>query len=124
MLSEGGAAVIAEAVRRGIEGVYEAAFAAGFAAGLVAQERARSGEVDEALSVEAVRAQVERLPDDVPGRVMVFGHSSEAHAAVSAHRNRADYGHPAWHEQRAGRWVTVVDLRPRIEALDRRVPRG
>lgn len=61
----------------------------------------------------------ERLADDIDGEVLVFGHTSQEAAEVSAKANREEYGHPCEVEQRNGRWVTVVDLRPRLAEIDR-----
>jgi hypothetical protein len=61
-----------------------------------------------------------RLPDDVDGAVLVFGHRDEEAARVFAAANRAVYGHPAAVDLReAVGWVSVVDLRPRLAELDR-----
>lgn len=82
---------------------------------------------------QAVRArlverygQPRRLPDDVEGLVLVFGHASRAAAYAFALADRRVFGHPAERELREGvGWVSVVDLRPALAELDwRRLSRG
>lgn len=60
-----------------------------------------------------------RLPDDIEGKVLAFGHESHeaAHAYVQA--NKEHYDHRAWVERRYGQWVSVVDLRPAIARIEK-----
>lgn len=61
----------------------------------------------------------ERLADRETN-VLVFLHSSQESAEVSAQRNRDIYGHPCHVELAGEGWITVVDLRPAVAefALD------
>lgn len=59
-----------------------------------------------------------RLPDDLDGLILVFGHTSREAAESSAKANRVEHGHPSHAENRDGQWVSVVDLRPRIAQIE------
>lgn len=63
--------------------------------------------------------QPTRLPDDIDGQVLVFGHDSEEAALAYVDANIEHYDHEAWMEQREGQWVSVVDLRPAIARIER-----
>jgi hypothetical protein len=61
----------------------------------------------------------DRLPDDVSGRVLVFGHGSKLAAESYAAADWSIFGHPSRAELREGvGWCTVVDLRPAIARAD------
>jgi hypothetical protein len=62
--------------------------------------------------------QPARLPDDLDGKILVFGHDSEEAALAYVDANIEHYDHEAWMENRDGQWVSVVDLRPRIAQIE------
>jgi hypothetical protein len=66
----------------------------------------------------------DRLPDDVRGEVLVFGHGSKLAAESYAAADWSIFGHPSRAEVREGvGWVTVVDLRPAIARADAELDR-
>ena len=59
----------------------------------------------------------ERLPDDELN-VLVWKHTEETAARLSIEAN-LEMGHVARYENRNGTWVSIVDIRPEIERLER-----
>lgn len=60
-----------------------------------------------------------RLPDDIEGKVIVFGHESHESARAFADSNKKNNGHPTWVERRYEQWVSVVDLRPALAQIEK-----
>lgn len=59
-----------------------------------------------------------RFADREPGRVLVFGHGSRDAAQAYATSNTEHFGHPTDVELSDAGWLTVVDLRPTIAAIE------
>lgn len=68
--------------------------------------------------------QSRRLPDDIEGKVIVFGHDSEEAALAYVDANIEHYDHEAWMENRDGQWVSIVDLRPAIARIEEELKNG